>query len=63
MKADAIPVDGLQRTMVPGVFAAGDLGNMPQVAVAVATGSMAGVAAVQSLLAEDVGLPGPPPRE
>ncbi|MGW0162942.1 FAD-dependent oxidoreductase [Mycobacterium sp. NPDC003323] len=59
--ADAIVVDQFQRTTVPGVFAAGDVSvAMPQVAAAVAGGSMAAAAVVQSLLADDVGLPVPP---
>jgi hypothetical protein len=33
---------------------------MPQVAAAIATGSLSAAAVVQSLLAEDVGLPVPP---
>jgi thioredoxin reductase len=48
-------------TSVPGVFAAGDLSaQMPQVAAAVAAGSMAAAAVVQSLLADQFGLPVPP---
>ena len=59
--ADAIVVDQFQRTTVPGVFAAGDVSvQMPQVAAAVASGSLAAAAVVQSLLADDVGLPVPP---
>ncbi|KAA0083592.1 NAD(P)/FAD-dependent oxidoreductase [Mycolicibacterium sp. P9-64] len=58
---DGIEVDSFQRTSVPGVFAAGDLSaSIPQVAAAVASGSMAATAAVQSLLADDFGLPIPP---
>jgi thioredoxin reductase len=58
---DAIEVDPFHRTSVPGVFAAGDLhAAMPQVAAAIAAGSMAGTAVVQSLLADDFGLPVPP---
>jgi thioredoxin reductase len=60
--ADAIAIDPLHRTSVPGVFAAGDLSaQMPQVAAAVAAGSLAATAVVQSLLADDVGLPIPKP--
>jgi len=56
--ADAIAIDPLHRTSTPGVFAAGDVSaQMPQVAAAVAAGSLAAVAVVQSLLADDVGLP------
>jgi thioredoxin reductase len=59
--ADAIEIDPLHRTSVPGVFAAGDLSaQMPQVASAVATGSFSATAVVQSLLADDFGLPVPP---
>lgn len=59
--ADAIVVDQFQRTTVPGVFAAGDVSvQMPQVAAAVASGSLAAAAVVQSLLSDDVGLPVPP---
>ena len=44
--------------IVGGMFAAGDVSaQMPQVAAAIAGGSLAGVAVVQSLLADDVGLP------
>jgi len=55
-----VAVDPLYRTTVPGVFAAGDLSaQMPQVAGAIAAGSLAATAAVQSLLADDHGLPVP----
>jgi thioredoxin reductase len=58
--AEPISVDALCRTSVPGVFAAGDLSaQMPQVAAAIASGSLAAAAVVQSLLADDVGLPVP----
>ena len=57
-------VDALHRTTAPGVFAAGDVSaHMPQVAAAIAAGSLAATAVVQSLLAEDVGLPVPAWRE
>jgi thioredoxin reductase len=57
---DAVQVDPFHRTSVPGVFAAGDVSaQMPQVAAAIATGSLAATAVVQSLLADDVGLPIP----
>jgi thioredoxin reductase len=53
-----IDVDTLYRTTAPGVFAAGDLSaQMPQVATAVAAGSLAAAAVVQSLLADEYGLP------
>jgi thioredoxin reductase len=54
--ANPIAVDALCRTTVPGVFAAGDTSassQMPQVASAIATGSLAAASVVQSLLAED----------
>jgi len=55
---DQVAVDPMCRTNVPGVFAAGDLSaRMPQVAAAIAAGSLAAASVVQSLLAEDVGLP------
>jgi thioredoxin reductase len=61
--ADAIAVDPLCRTTVDSVFAAGDVSSqMPQVANAVAAGSLAAAALMQSLLAEDFGLPMPPRR-
>lgn len=57
---DPVGVDPLCRTSVPGVFAAGDLtGEMPQVAAAIAAGSRAAAAVVQSLAADDYGLPLP----
>jgi thioredoxin reductase len=56
-----VKVDGLCRTTAPGVFAAGDLSTQlpPQVASALAAGSLAAVSVVQSLLADDCGLPVP----
>jgi thioredoxin reductase len=58
---DAVKVDAFHRTSVPGVFAAGDLSaQLQQVAAAVASGSMAATAVVQSLLADEFGLPVPP---
>jgi thioredoxin reductase len=56
-----VKVDALCRTTAPGVFAAGDLSTKlpPQVASAIAAGSLAAVSVVQSLLAEDCGLPVP----
>jgi thioredoxin reductase len=60
LTAEGISVDALCRTSVPGIFAAGDLSaQMPQVAAAIASGSLAAAAVVQSLLADDVGLPVP----
>lgn len=58
---DPVGVDPLCRSSIPGVFAAGDLtGEMPQVATAIAAGSRAAAAVVQSLAADDYGLPMPP---
>ena len=58
--ADSVRVNAFGATSVPGVFAAGDTSaQMPQVAAAVAAGSLVAAAVVQSLLAEDVGLPIP----
>ncbi|MCV7281438.1 NAD(P)/FAD-dependent oxidoreductase [Mycolicibacterium flavescens] len=51
---DPVTVDAMYQTNVPGVFAAGDLSAMmPQVAAAVAAGSGAAAAVMQSLLTED----------
>ncbi|ANW65536.1 pyridine nucleotide-disulfide oxidoreductase [Mycobacterium sp. djl-10] len=59
--ADAVKVDALCRTSIPGVFAAGDVSTqMPQVTAAVAAGALAGAAIMQTLMSEDVGLPIPP---
>jgi len=50
--ADALQVDARQATSVPGLCAAGDASaQMPTVAAAVATGSMAATMIVQSLMA------------
>lgn len=58
-----IAVDGFYRTTAPGVFAAGDLSaQMPQVAAAIASGSHAAAAVVQSLMADDYGLAVPEGR-
>jgi len=58
--ADPVDVDALMRTTSAGVFAAGDLSvPMPQVAAAIAAGSLAATAVVQSLLTDDYGLIGP----
>lgn len=57
---DAVVVDPLGRTSVPGVFAAGDLTDqIPQVAAAIAAGSATAAAVVQSLSADDYELPYP----
>jgi thioredoxin reductase len=60
-----VEVDSLCRTTAPGVFAAGDLSTQlpPQVASAIAAGSLAATGVVQSLLAEDYGLPVPEWRQ
>ncbi|WP_199256062.1 NAD(P)/FAD-dependent oxidoreductase [Mycolicibacterium mengxianglii] len=61
MSADAIGVDPLHRTNVPTVFAAGDnCTEQPSVAGAMAAGSQAAMIIVQSLLADEFGLPYPP---
>jgi thioredoxin reductase len=56
-----VKVDSLCRTTTPGVFAAGDLSAQlpPSVASAIAAGSLAGMSVVQSLLADERGLPVP----
>ncbi|KRE28599.1 pyridine nucleotide-disulfide oxidoreductase [Mycobacterium sp. Soil538] len=54
VSAEAISVDALWRTSVPGVYAAGDVcAQMPQVAAAIAAGSGAAVSIVGSLMEED----------
>lgn len=61
MAENAIRVDAFKRTSVDGIFAAGDLaGDLPQVSIAAAAGSLAGMLVIQSLLAEDFGVPLPP---
>ncbi|MGE0778914.1 NAD(P)/FAD-dependent oxidoreductase [Mycolicibacterium sp.] len=53
VSSEIIEVDPMARTSVPGVFAAGDVCTpMPQVASAVAAGSMAAASIVTSLLEE-----------
>lgn len=60
MLVDAVKTDSFHRTTVPGVSAAGDAsGQMQQVAVAISSGSVAAAVLVQSLLAEEFGLPVP----
>lgn len=55
--ADGITVDARFATSVPGLFAAGDVGAvMPSVANAIASGSTAAAAVVQSLMAAPGGL-------
>lgn len=59
--ADSLGVDALYRTSAPTVFAAGDVcTEQPHVAGAVAAGSQAAMIIVQSLLADEFGLPYPP---
>jgi thioredoxin reductase len=59
--ADAIGVDEIHRTDAGGVFAAGDAcTQQPHLAGAVAAGSQAAMIIVQSLLADEFGLPYPP---
>lgn len=59
-----VAVDGFFRTAAPGVFAAGDLSaQMPQVAAAIASGSLAATAVVQSLMSDDGGLAVPEGRQ
>lgn len=56
-----LAVDALHRTDADTVFAAGDLcAEQPHVAGAVAAGSQAAMIIVQSLLADEFGLPYPP---
>lgn len=51
LQADAIAVDGMYRTNVPGLFAAGDVTpGAPSVAAAIAGGGMAAGGIVHSLL-------------
>jgi thioredoxin reductase len=56
--ADRLAVDPQHRTGAPAVFAAGDLcAQHPHIAGAIASGSQAAMVVVQSLLAEEFGLP------
>ena len=51
--AEAVAIDTMFRTSIPGLFAAGDVGTQsPSVATAVAAGSTAAAAVVHDLLAE-----------
>ena len=57
LAADAIQAAGMGATSVPGVFVAGDAGEiMPSVANAIAAGSSAAASIVQSLMAEAHGM-------
>lgn len=61
LASDAIAVDEQFRTSHPGVFAAGDVcTQQPHLAGAIAGGSNAAMIIVQSLLADEFGLPYPP---
>ncbi len=58
---EPLTVDEIARTSAGGVFAAGDVcTEQPHIAGAIATGSQAAMIIVQSLLADEVGLPYPP---
>jgi thioredoxin reductase len=55
-----VAVDGLARTSVPGVYAAGDVAVAPQqVAIALGSGHLAGVVAVRELLLGRAAQPSP----
>jgi len=59
--ADPVGIDAKYGTSAPGVFAAGDLSaQMPQVAGAIAAGSMAAAMVVQTLVFDESGVPYPP---
>ncbi|UXA18402.1 NAD(P)/FAD-dependent oxidoreductase [Mycobacterium sp. SMC-4] len=61
LAADTISVDALHRTSAATVFAAGDVcTEQPYVAGAAAAGAQAAMIIVQSLLADEFGLPYPP---
>jgi thioredoxin reductase len=61
LAADAIGVDDIHRTNVGGVFAAGDVcTEQPHLAGAIAAGSQSAMIIVQSLFADEYGLPYPP---
>ncbi|MGE2732036.1 NAD(P)/FAD-dependent oxidoreductase [Mycolicibacterium vaccae] len=61
LAADTIGVDAMHRTSTPTVFAAGDVcTEQPYVAGAAAAGAQAAMIIVQSLLADEFGLPYPP---
>lgn len=58
---EPLTVDEIARTSTSGVFAAGDVcTEQPHIAGAIATGAQAAMIIVQSLLADDFGLPYPP---
>jgi thioredoxin reductase len=61
MSGESVDVDPLHRTSVETVFAAGDIcTEHPDVAGAIAGGAQAAMIIVQSLLADQFGLPYPP---
>jgi thioredoxin reductase len=61
LAADSVGVDEIHRTEEAGVFAAGDVcAQQPHLAGAAASGSQAAMIIVQSLLADEFGLPYPP---
>lgn len=61
LAADTIAIDRIHRTEAGGVFAAGDVcTEQPHIAGAVQAGSQAAMIIVQSLLADEYGLPYPP---
>ncbi|WP_420812198.1 NAD(P)/FAD-dependent oxidoreductase [Mycobacterium kyogaense] len=58
---EPLTVDAIHRTSAHGVFAAGDVcTQQPHIAGAIASGSQAAMIVVQSLLADEFGLPYPP---
>lgn len=58
---EPLTIDAIHRTSGGGVFAAGDVcTEQPHIAGAIASGSQAAMIIVQSLLADDFGLPYPP---
>ncbi|EID18182.1 NAD(P)/FAD-dependent oxidoreductase [Mycolicibacterium phlei] len=61
VSAHSVSVDEIYRSKAEGVFAVGDLcTDQPYVAGAIAAGSKAAMIVVQSLLADEFGLPYPP---
>ncbi|MEW5812477.1 MAG: NAD(P)/FAD-dependent oxidoreductase [Actinomycetota bacterium] len=58
---EPLTVDAIHRTSAQGVFAAGDVcTQQPHIAGAIASGAQAAMIIVQSLLADEFGLPYPP---
>ncbi|EKF25296.1 pyridine nucleotide-disulfide oxidoreductase family protein [Mycolicibacterium hassiacum DSM 44199] len=61
LSADAIAIDEIHRAHPDGVFAAGDVcSEQPSLAGSIAAGAKAAMIIVQSLLADEFGLPYPP---